>query len=92
MLLSIILTITCVIAAIAVYYVTVGANRDYSTHRADLGWWLIFLGIDQALAFPIIALWWSKWYDTHTVVWLTSYIIACVFVCLWIFVSICRKP
>jgi hypothetical protein len=91
MLLAIILTIACVVAAIAFGWIVIGANRDYITHRTSLGWWVVGLGIIQVFCFTILTLWWPDWWIAHSMILIVSSIIAAVCLVFWALIEILRR-
>ena len=91
MLLEIILTVACVVAAIAFGWIVIGTNRDYFTHRTPLGWWIVGLGIIQVFCFAIPSLWWPEWWIAHSTILIVSSIIAGVCLVFWGLTEILRR-
>ena len=91
MLIAIILTIACIVAAITFGWIVIGDKRDYYTHRTSLGWWIIGLGIIQVFFFTILTLWWPEWWIAHSMILIVSSIIAGVCMFLWALIEILRR-
>ncbi len=90
MLIAIILTIACIIAAITFGHIVIGANRDFDGHTA-IGWWIVGIGIIQLFCIAPLAMWWPEWWIAHRVILEISSYIACACLLLWGIVEIGRR-
>lgn len=90
MLIAIILTIACIVAAITFGYITIRANRDYEG-QITLGWWIIGVGIIQLFLLAPLAIWWPEWWIVHSIILkISSYVAgACLF--FWGVIEIGRR-